>query len=140
MGRKRTVLLFFILIVLMMLGYWGLQARKAEAPSGGAQGKGQLAPQEKVEQPAVAAETIKAPQLTQQTVRLPQEAKQGTAVKTNGFQESIKKEEEKSIRITPGIAYQSGQGLKLQVPDSEEQIQIRRDNTDKYRMQWEKKF
>ena len=61
---------------------------------------------------------------------------------TAQFDESITRKK-REMKITPGVVYESGKGINMKMPGTEESIQIRRDNTyraGEYRVQWEKKF
>lgn len=147
MNKKLSALFILIILTGIGFGYIWLQNSKAELPGAGA------APPMNV--PAAKQEEPSTPVLNDQKegqgktvhkqIELPEEVKQTYDSRANGqeFNETMRREEKKAIKITPGVNYQPGKGVIIKVPGGEEKIQVRRDNTyrpDEVKVEWEKKF
>lgn len=90
-----------------------------------------------------------------QTEKVPQSARTGSMqfkpeTKTEEpipnqmfFSETMKKEKPREAQLTPGIRVNSDKEIHMKVPNSAEDITLRRDNTyhsGEYRVQWDRKF
>lgn len=59
------------------------------------------------------------------------------------FSETMKKEKPREAQLTPGIRINSDREIHMKVPNSAEDVTLRKDDSyhsGEYRMQWERKF
>lgn len=145
MNKKWLIILSLFLLI--GLGYIWLQNSKVESPSGVPAPQTNAPPAGQAEPKTAAPKDQKAGpgKPVHDQMELPEEAKQTYDSQSNGqeFNETMKREEKKSIKITPGVTFQPGKGVSIKMPGGEESIQIRRDKTyrpDELKVEWEKKF
>jgi hypothetical protein len=145
MNKKLSAL--FILIILAGFGYMWLQNSKAGPPGGGAVPpmNAPAARQEEPRKPVPNEQKEGKGNTVHKQIELPEEVKQtyDSQAKAQGFNESMRREEKKAIKITPGVDFQPGKGVSIKVPGGEEKVQVRRDSTyrsDEVKVEWEKKF
>ena len=147
MNKKLSAL--FILIILAGIGFGCIWLRnlKAEPPRGGDAPPMHppAARQEEPNKPVPDEQKEGQGKTVHKQIELPEEVKQTYDNRANGqgFNETMRREEKKAIKITPGVNFQPGKGVSIKVPGGEEDIQVRRDNTyrsGEVKVEWEKKF
>lgn len=147
MNKKLSALFILIILTGIGFGYIWLQNSKAEPPRGGAapQMNAPAARQEETKQSVSDDQKEGQGKTVHKQMELSEEVKQTYDSRANGqeFNETMRREEKKVIKITPGVNFQPGKGVIIKMPGGEEKIQVRRDNTyrpDEVKVEWEKKF
>lgn len=147
MNKKLSALFILIIFTGIGFGYIWLQNSKAEAPRGGTvpEMNAPAARQEEPNKPVPNEQKEGQGKTVHKQIELSEEVKQtyDSRADGQGFNETMRREEKKAIKITPGVNFQPGKGVNIKVPGGEENIQVRRDNTyrpGEVKVEWEKKF